>query len=528
MDTLHTVVDVVLVKQKSQLMPSTFEVRKNYLLHLAELGEELNISEPCQELFDAFVSRASTPDLHFQLCHAVRLVDAEAGTKAFAPNGWLYNEPPLPSVEESDALFQNITFPVEDGMIDTGHLIIRAEKEMEYLQLTLSTSGQYMKAWRELYTSLYLIGDTTFTRKAVSAFVDDAAEQLQAGKIRTWKWKIRRRSAGILLEVASTGRFEWKQIRSDHPRCSDDQLDGLRIQYIMFLRTRNLEKNTIDLHDYAFRCIIEETGVMSLVELKNLKPANIQKMLTALSKRLCVNSCGTIYPVIRQILTYLYVGGFIENDFSGMVLTPRYQRMHLRPYLSETDEAKLFDALAESPLRTRAMIRLAIRLGLRDIDICNLQFNQIDWHNDQIVLEQEKTGENISLPLLEDVGNSIMDYLVNERPSGAKNYPYVFVHSQAPYRKLSSMYMVCSKLFSKAGVETINKDSRGVHVCRYTLTHNLLKAKVPHQVITDTLGHVSKESDKPYLSMEEEMLRECPLDFSLIGQKYWEEGDVNA
>lgn len=39
------------------------------------------------------------------------------------------------------------------------------------------------------------------------------------------------------------------------------------------------------------------------------------------------------------------------------------------------------------------------------------------------------------------------------------------------------------------------------------------------------LGHVSKESDKPYLSMEEQMLKECPLDFSLVGQKYWEEGD---
>lgn len=267
---------------------------------------------------------------------------------------------------------------------------------------------------------------------------------------------------------------------------------------------------------------------MALADLKTLKPADIQKMMAALSKRFCVNSCGTIYPIIRQILTYLYMGEFIENDFSGMILTPRYQRMHLRPYLSATDEEKLFDALVESSLRARAMVRLAIRLGLRDIDICNLQFSQIDWYNDQIILEQEKTGENISLPLLEDVGNSIMEYLVNERPSGAKNCPYVFVRSQAPYRKLSSMYMVCSRLFSKAGVETVNKNSHGVHVCRYTLTHKLLKAKVPHQVITDTLGHVSKESDKPYLSMEEEMLRECPLDFSLIEQKYWEEGDINA
>ena len=63
--------------------------------------------------------------------------------------------------------------------------------------------------------------------------------------------------------------------------------------------------------------------------------------------------------------------------------------------------------------------------------------------------------------------------------------------------------MVCSRLFDKADVKTVNRDSRGTHVCRYTLTHKLLLKKVPHQVITDTLGHKSKESDKPYLSMDE-------------------------
>ena len=155
----------------------------------------------------------------------------------------------------------------------------------------------------------------------------------------------------------------------------------------------------------------------------------------------------------------------------------------------------------------------------------SVEINQIDWKKDRIVLEQEKTGVMLCLPLLEDVGNSIMDYIMNERPEAARASPYVFVRTQAPYKKLASMYMVCSRLFSQAGIKTVNRDSQGVHVCRYTLTHKLLLKKVPHQVITDTLGHISRDSDKPYLSMEEQMLRECPLDFSLIGQKYWEEGE---
>lgn len=115
-----------------------------------------------------------------------------------------------------------------------------------------------------------------------------------------------------------------------------------------------------------------------------------------------------------------------------MVLTQAYQSMHLRPYITASDEGKLYQVMEETPLRTRAMMRQALRLGLRDIDICSLRFSQIDWKNDQIVLEQEKTGVTLCLPLLEDVGNAIMGYIMNERPEAARDYPFVFVRKRAP------------------------------------------------------------------------------------------------
>ena len=132
-------------------------------------------------MYDSFVSRATTPDLRFQLYHAVRLIDAEAGTLAYTPEGKLYNEPALPTMAEADAFLKDIVFPIEDGAIDLGCLIRRAEKEMEYLQLTPSSNGQYMKAWRELYCSLYVSGDTIFTRKAVTGFVSEAIHQNKCG-----------------------------------------------------------------------------------------------------------------------------------------------------------------------------------------------------------------------------------------------------------------------------------------------------------------------------------------------------------
>lgn len=254
----------------------------------------------------------------------------------------------------------------------------------------------------------------------------------------------------VLLEVADTGRFEWKQF---HPRkvcCAEESLEKLRQQYLSFLHTQNLENRTVALYEYAFRSLIEGLSIGSVAELAVLKPKQIQGMVVFLSGKLNLNSRGTVFPIVRQILTFLHAAGFVPSDFSGMILTPAYQRMHLRPYITTADEEKIYQAMADAPLRTKAMMRLALRLGLRDIDICSLRFSQIDWKNDQIVLEQEKTGVTLYLPLLEDVGNAIMDYIMKERPESAHRCPYVFVREQAPFKKLESMYMVCSRMFAKA------------------------------------------------------------------------------
>ena len=528
MNELQNIVDAVLKQQKVLLASSTYDVRRRYLEQLAVVANEIGIRKPCQELYDSYVSRATTSDLRFQLFHAVRLVDKEAGIKSSTPEGKLYNEPEILSTEEADGINQTMEFPISDNSFDTGCLIRRAEREMQYLHLSPSTNWQYMQAWRELYDFLYLCNDTSFSRNQCLAFIEDADQKKRDGHLQEWKWKIRRRAALVLIEVADTGHFKWKCFTSRKVSCQEDTLEALRQQYIAFLRTQNLENKTIALYDYSFRIMIEGLGVRNISCLNTLKPEQMQSMLVFVSGKLSLNSRGTIFPIIRQIFSYLYSAGFVSSDFSGIILTPAYQKMHLRPYITASDEDKLYQVMMNSPLRNKAMMRLALRLGLRDIDVCNLRFSQIDWKNDQIVLEQEKTGVMICLPLLEDVGNAIMDYIMNERPVAAKNYPYIFVRQQAPHRKLESMYMVCSRLFENAGIKTVNRESRGTHVCRYTLTHKLLLKKVPHQVITDTLGHVSKESDKPYLSMEEQMLRECPLDFSLIGQKYWEEGESHG
>ena len=63
MSKLQTIVNIVLEQQKQLLAPSTYEARKNYLKKLAAFADEKGIMEPCQELYDSYIARATTPDL---------------------------------------------------------------------------------------------------------------------------------------------------------------------------------------------------------------------------------------------------------------------------------------------------------------------------------------------------------------------------------------------------------------------------------------------------------------------------------
>jgi integrase len=256
-------------------------------------------------------------------------------------------------------------------------------------------------------------------------------------------------------------------------------------------------------------------------DLSSLSPEKIHHVIISFSRVCKKRSMATIIPVLRSLLVFLHAAGITEKDLSGIVMCVFVQRGSVASYISEKDQAKLIAQLDNESKRTKAIILLAIRLGLRDSDICSLTFQEIDWLNDKIRLNQKKTGEPLVLPLLPDVGNALMDYILNERPKRDR-YPFVFLRKQAPHNKLASVYSICSTLLQGLNIKPVNGTATGVHLLRYTMVHRLLKAKAPHQVITDVLGHISKEADKPYLSMEESLLRMCALDLSVIGRVSWE------
>ena len=85
-------------------------------------------------------------------------------------------------------------------------------------------------------------------------------------------------------------------------------------------------------------------------------------------------------------------------------------------------------------LRDRAVLLLLARLGLRASEVAELKFADIDWRNGGITV-CGKGRRQESLPLPQEVGNAIMLYLSQGRPT--LRVPEVFTSVVAPLRALT-------------------------------------------------------------------------------------------
>jgi len=520
MTKLEVDIKTVLQQLRSKLANETWESRRRYFNQMLELACILNITEPCQTLYDAFIADDNGSEERRSLhIHCVKLLDEAANTKAKDKRGIFYNEIPLPDEAAVQEFFMQQQFPLIKN-VDISYLIVKSEIEMQYLSLSCSTMGQYRHSWMDIHRYFISNGIADYDRVLMQKFIHEISLQRSSGFMKEWKWKINRKAAFVLMEVAETGFFHWSLMRGSIT-CSNPQIEDIRLKYCNRLMQRNLSSATIGLHDYIFRRTIGFCDISSLEDLFRLSPKQIQLAIDKFANICCRRSIATILPILRSMIGVFYSEGWIEKNLAGMVMSGFVHRGSVAAYISGKDEVKLIAQLELEPKRSKAIILLALRLGLRDCDICNLTFHEIDWPHDRIRLAQKKTGEPLVLPLLPDVGNALMDYITNERPQRQDRYPYVFLRRQAPYNKLSAVYMICSKLLTKLKIRPENGTGSGVHLFRYSLVHKLLAAKVPHQVITDTLGHTSRESDKPYLSMEESMLKMCALDLSVIGGISW-------
>ncbi len=526
MSNIQDIISKSLALWSEKHAESTVQCRGIYFSTLLKTAEDNGFDSPCQKLYDIFLESARTPTTYFNRSQVVKTVDLEAGTHAINKDGSFFNEPPFPTYKDACGLLSSLAYPISEP-VDISYMIAYAARIIEQQGTSSGGRAQYWHSWRDIRTYFFLHNSVMdYNLETLAQYLGELDERFTAGSMPETSYYMHRKAALIIREIAETGQFQWKRSpRKAVLPLENPELENIRQQYLLFLKKSNYAEGTIRGRDYIFRNMIKFSGVRSAEELYHLSASDVGIILKGFAGICqCMDSPTTL---VRLTLQYLYEQGMLEVNRAEMVMPPF--RHHGNPpcYIPEKEDEKFYKALGGCTKRNTAIILLARELGLRSCDICGLKFSQIDWERDRIRLNQQKTGEPIVLPLLPEVGNAIFEYIRDERPKRDDGYPFIFLRTQAPFTRITRLYEVSNRFIQKSGIEQQNGGQRGMHLYRRTLINRLLLDEVPHQVITDTLGHTSKEADKPYIPMEEAMLRKCALGLGEIGIKSWEGGGEN-
>ncbi len=122
-------------------------------------------------------------------------------------------------------------------------------------------------------------------------------------------------------------------------------------------------------------------------------------------------------------------------------------------------------------------------------DIRAMKLSSLDWNRKIISLNMVKTKQPIKLPILDDIGWAIIDYLKNGRPKTISDR--LFVRHRPPYSafgETESFHKSLHRYMIKANLDIPLGVHYGMHSLRSALAKNMLEAQAPLPVISQSAG----------------------------------------
>lgn len=289
--------------------------------------------------------------------------------------------------------------------------------------------------------------------------------------------------------------------------------------FLLHLESLRRGKSTISGHRlylYGLLTYLESRQVQSLEEIK------AEHIIAFLST--ATNNKINVVSSIRIFLKYLFEERLLKSDLSAYLQHFKWTRSEKLPSVYSKNEVLQIETSIQrsdaTGKRDYAMMLLATRLGLRASDIANLNFSNIDWDNSSITLFQFKTGKEIRLPLLAEVGKAIIDYLKYGRKHSESEK--IFLFTRAPFSpiKNSAVSSAIGRIIETSGVGTTGR-KHGPHAMRHSLASRFLENKESMPVISEALGHQNTDTTMSYLRIDITSLRQCALDVPPVSNHFY-------
>lgn len=332
--------------------------------------------------------------------------------------------------------------------------------------------------------------------------------------------QLARRPLLLLMESLAGGQPQVGQPSTPKLERCPARFRTVRDAYLVACRQRGNAEATVVTKQRAadqFLAYLDEVGRQALEQVRAQDLAGFWARRQR--RRYAPKTTGSLRSALADFLAHLHQGGLIREDLARRLPPQRYPRRgESDPYPWTSGDVRLvldqIDRQSAIGKRDYAMLLLTARLGLRVGDLRRLELGWFDWRAKTLVLTQHKTGLRLTLPLPDDVGWAVIDYIRHGRPEA--NSRAVFLKHRYPFTAFGSSTSAGSRLrhyARRAGIVFPDGRSHGLHSLRGALAVAMLQADTPPPVVSAVLGHAASTTTVAhYLRLDVENLRRCALD----------------
>jgi site-specific recombinase XerD len=401
---------------------------------------------------------------------------------------------------------------------DLRTLIADALKHLEGLDYSLGMLGKHRSTWRSFrqFAREFELGDG-FCIEMVRQFLKHRGieESAPGRQLRSYQRDVIA-AMRILTEYALHGCFQRRRCVAEKVKLSPN-MEAALVSFERFSKTGlGLARRTLcnrGRYITMFLHFLDANGVKSLAEVNSL----IISDFAASRAHLRPNSLAREMSHLRSFLRHLFMQGLASETLIEHVPKVRVWKDERIPSVWKQDDVNALLAAVDrsSPhgKRDYAVLLLAARLGLRVGEIRSLRLEHLHWDEDRIEFRQPKTGTPVSLPLTDEIGTALIDYLKHGRPSTHYREVFLKIHAPIePFGRDNTLHYIITTYRRRAGIALPAQSRCGLHSLRHTVASRLLEVGTSLETISSFLGHMSLESTRVYTKVDIETLRSAALD----------------
>lgn len=357
-----------------------------------------------------------------------------------------------------------------------------------------------------------------YSPENIHACVSWFQKQFELGSIDPVKFRRVRKIAEIMDALYAGKPYNWKNLAHWNTTILPAAYSVYLEDYIGLRQENGCKESTLRGEKPIIKHFLLNIWNLGCEDIMKLTLKTTMEYIQVLSKD--YRRVDAALSVLRKFGTFLYDRGLTDIHLGRAfsIKVPAYKKIHTG--FTNEEAGRIVSGIDRSTKcgkRDYAILMLAMHTGLRGVDVLTLRFESINWKRKELHLVQNKTAQELTLPVPVSVLNAVADYILNARPESEEK-SVIFLRDRYPHTLLKTWgaHAIVKRNAARAGVGWTASEQKGFHSFRRGIANWMLEAGVPLEMITEVLGQTSSDSTKPYIAVNQSGLCECALSLQPI------------